>query len=209
LGEEPFLGPNEFVLQATGVQALGMLRELLKMCGEACENRNPIAVWELLAANDSVAYCPFAYGYSNYSRSRYAANPIVFGELIHLNDGTTLRSTLGGAGLAISAHCDHKNAAAQYAEFVAGEECECGKYFDSGGQPENRAGWLDAEVNRRSRNFFLNTVPVLDRAYLRPRSNGYLQFQDKAGAAVYRCVWEGADTAETIRELNWLWASEQ
>jgi CoA-transferase family III len=35
------LGPNEFVLQATGVQALGMLRELLKMCGEACENRNP------------------------------------------------------------------------------------------------------------------------------------------------------------------------
>src|ERR1700722_4701181 len=75
LGAEPFCHPDEVTPQGEGVRALELLRELVQLSAEGSLERNPIRTWQLLADSETVAYCPFAYGYSNYSRPGYAANP--------------------------------------------------------------------------------------------------------------------------------------
>ena len=87
-----------------GVQALRMLRELAQSLDPLFFDLNPIRVYEAMTATDRYAYCPFAYGYNNYSRDGYARRPLEFGDLVEI-DGRPCRTTLGGAGLAISARC--------------------------------------------------------------------------------------------------------
>jgi len=202
LGEAPFLDEEVLVSEEIGIRALKMLRELFSLCDSQCLLRNPIATWELLSASDTVAYCPFAYGYSNYSRPGYSAHPLENGDLITTDDGRPFRSTLGGAGLAISARCQHKTIATEYAQFVASPQCQSTLYFDSGGQPGNHTAWVDDEVNRRCNKFFKSTLPALDRAYLRPRFFGYLEFQERAAAAVHRYLALGQREEEVVVELN-------
>lgn len=206
LGEDPFQSRERLVSTEIGIEALKMLRELVALCDPECLRRNPIATWELLSSGDAVAYCPFAYGYSNYSRAGYSRHLIQAGGLIELENGMTCRSTLGGAGLAISSRSKHKNVAVKYAKFVANETCQRTLYFESGGQPGHRAAWLDADVNLRSNQFFLATLPTLDAAFLRPTFDGYIHFQDHAGPAIHTYLRTGGEELNVVMDLNRLYA---
>ena len=202
LGEEPFQQPDIAVGEECGREALALLRSLLGWCDPACLERNPIATWETLASSDRVGYCPFAYGYSNYARDGYAQHRLCFGGLPSLPGGGPLRSVLGGAGLAVSAHTQHRELCASYAEYVASPACQSGLYFESGGQPGHRAAWLDDEVNRRAHNFFRDTLATLDAAWLRPRFAEYPGFQDRAGGLIHEHLLGRAGDRETLRGLN-------
>ncbi len=202
LGEAPFARPDQVVSADVAVRALEMLRELTARVSPDCAIRNPIATWELLAASDFVAVCPFAYGYSNYSRPGYANHIIEVGGLIRIEGHTRCRSTLGGAGLAISSLCRHSNAAVEYCRFVASPECQRALYFDSGGQPGHRLAWLDEEVNRRSHGFFRNALATLDNAWLRPRWSTYPDFQDGAAPMVHKYLWSGGKAREVAKQMN-------
>jgi multiple sugar transport system substrate-binding protein len=202
LGDEPFLRAGQFVDAETGAEALRLLRRLVTSCDPACLARNPIATWEELANGDTIAYCPFAYGYSNYARRGYAQHAIRVGGLVSLGGSEGLRSTLGGAGLAISSHCAQPEKAAAYAQFTASGACQSGIYFDAGGQPGHRAAWRDEEVNRRSNQFFSSTLATLDAAWVRPRFPGYLEFQDTAAPLLHCYLADGGAEREVIRALN-------
>lgn len=202
LGEEPFGDPARVVSDETGVRALEMLRDLMQAVAAGCESHDPIAVWELMTAADSVALCPFAYGYSNYGRSSYTGHPLRWGGLISIDGHSGCRSTLGGAGLAISAHCGHLATALAYIQFVADPICQSGLYFESGGQPGHRAAWLDEDVNRASNQFFRDTLATLDEAWVRPRWPGFIEFQDVASAVVHRSIWQKTDPRDTLAAIN-------
>ena len=75
-------------------------------------------------------------------------------------------------------------------------------FFENGGQPGHRGAWIDDEVNRRSSNYFRNTLPALDRAYLRPRFPGYLHFQDFGGAPIREYLMKGGDAKAVLAELK-------
>jgi multiple sugar transport system substrate-binding protein len=207
-GEEPFQQPDHFVSRETGRTALRSLRELLCYCNHACLERNPIRTWEQLASSNTVAYCPFAYGYSNYSRNGYARNVLTTGSLPRFDRTIELQSVLGGAGLAISCKCHCPETAAQYVRYVASAECQISVYFDSGGQPGYRSAWVNPEVNRRSNQFFERTLPTLDNALLRPRFNGYLAFQDSAAPLVHHYLAHGGSEVELLAELDRLLGKE-
>jgi multiple sugar transport system substrate-binding protein len=209
LGEEPFLNTQQVIRHEVGIQALSMMRELLGFCPPECFSRNPIATYEVMSSGDSSAYCPFAYGYSNYSRPGYAKNLIHFGDLVSYGERGRLRSTLGGAGLAVSARCRHQDAAVAYALFVANGGCQRTIYFESGGQPGHRAAWEDPGVNKATNGFFERTLPALDRAYLRPRYNGYLDFQDKAGPVVHHYLRDGGNASAVVEQLDGLYVDSQ
>jgi multiple sugar transport system substrate-binding protein len=209
VGEEPFRSGSQMVSEDAGVSALVLLKQLLDLCDLECLSRNPIATWDLLARSDSFAYCPFAYGYSNYARAGYAEHSLDFGGLVRLDQGARLRSTLGGAGLAVSSRCEHVQEAMRYCEYVAGAECQRTLYFDSGGQPGHRAAWVDEEVNRRSAGFFARTLATLDEAYLRPRFNGYIGFQDAAGPVVHTFLKGALSAPDAVAELNALWRANE
>jgi multiple sugar transport system substrate-binding protein len=69
--------------------------------------------------------------------------------------------------------------------------------------------WLDAEVNRRSNSFFRNTLQTLDDAYLRPRFDGYLDFQDGGAVIVHRYLVEGGNEQSVLQQLNQLLLTTQ
>ncbi|MDV7398713.1 hypothetical protein RZS08_45325, partial [Arthrospira platensis SPKY1] len=73
-GETPFATGDGLASTAVLAEALEQLRKLASLCDPECLQRNPIRTAEWMSQNDDprAAYCPFAYGYSNYSRPRYA-----------------------------------------------------------------------------------------------------------------------------------------
>lgn len=121
-------------------------------------------VWGIYNRTRSrAAYCPFAYGYSNYSRPRYAPFLLKAGGLVTYR-GKRLRSTLGGAGLAISSKTKYSQACMDFARFTADPETQKGLYFQSGGQPGHRGAWTDDAVNDACNNFFRDTLQTLDES---------------------------------------------
>ena len=201
LDAEPFAQPGEVISLSAGTQALQLLRELVQLSAPGSLERNPIRTWQLLADSDSIAYCPFAYGYSNYSRPGYAANSLRTGGLVTFN-GKPLRSTLGGAGLAISRTCKDPPAALAYAEYVASSPTQSTLYANSGGQPGHRAAWLDSALNASTNNFFANTLPTLDAAWVRPRFPGFIAFQDAASTLVHNYLVHGSAESDVLNKMN-------
>jgi multiple sugar transport system substrate-binding protein len=204
LGEDVCQGLDSVVSPQDGVQALEMLRELALTLDPIFWDLNPIGVYEAMTRTDRYSYCPFAYGYSNYSRLGYARRLLEFGDLVEI-DGKRCRTTLGGAGLAISSRCANLKVALEYAAFVADPVCQRTLYFDSGGQPGHRSAWTDDRVNAACRNYFRNTLEALDRAFLRPRYAGYLYFQDRAGVPVRDYLRNGGDPRAVLEKLNALY----
>ena len=205
MGHKPFVAdgvaPDEVL-----ARALNEIRRLVALCDSACLGRNPIRTYEWMSQSDDphAAYCPFAYGYSNYSRPRYARHLLKAGGLVTLN-GSRLRSTLGGAGVAVSGKTKHPRAAMDFAQFVASCEVQKGIYFQGGGQPGHRAAWVDDAVNATSSDFFRDTLRTLDEALLRPQFHGYMDFQDSGTPVAHDCIAGKTNPTAAAGELNQLY----
>jgi multiple sugar transport system substrate-binding protein len=202
LGEDPCQQDDTVISEATGIKALKLYRDLALHINPACFNRNPIQTYEAMTLGDDIAYCPFAYGYSNYSRDGYARKLLHFHDMVTLDGKTNLRSSLGGTGLAVSANCKHVDVAMQYAEFVASPACQAGLYTDNGGQPGHLTAWTHAHTNAITHNYFANTLPALQRAYLRPRYFGHMFFQDHAGDIVRDYLMDGGNEQHVLRAMD-------
>lgn len=204
-GEAPF-GPDKsrIVSEEVGVAALLAIKELADACRPEGFQRNPIRAWEWLATQEREAYCPFAYSYSNYARADFAPHRLKFGGLVSRN-GKSLTSTLGGTGLAVSAQTKHPAAVLAYAQFVASGESQAGIYTWGGGQPAHKQAWLNAQTNQLTQNFFRDTLPVQESAYLRPRFDGYIDFQVKAPPHAAAAVRGEITPREALRRLDALY----
>ena len=209
LGEEPFVGKQEVVSNDIGTQALEQMRHLYSIVDRVMFGFNPIGVAEAMSKTDAYWYCPFAYGYSNYSRNGYAKHVLTYTDLPLFNKTTLLRSTLGGTGLAVSVHCQQKELAVEFARTVVSAECQSTLYVEHGGQPGHRSAWTDPRVNVNTNNYFQNTLPTLDRAYVRPRYNGYLEFQDHAGDPIQKFFLDGGDPHAVLRSINAMYVKSQ
>lgn len=208
LGTDP-CQTGEVIDEKTGVQALQYYRELASKIDKANFSRNPIQVYEAMTLSDAIAYCPFAYGYANYSRNGYARKLLHFHDMVTLDGKSNLRSTLGGTGLAISSKCEHIATAAKYVDFVGSPLCQQTLFFESGGQPGHLSAWQNEEVNRQSHNYFANTLPALQRAFLRPRYHGAMFFQDHAGDVVRDYLMLGGDEKQVLDKMNKLFAESK
>ena len=194
--DESCLAPDDIL-----AEALQQLKQLGEFCTPESFVRNPIFTAEHMTQTDDAAYCPFAYGYSNYSRPDYAPKLLKAGGLVQFG-GRPLRSTLGGAGLAVSSKSAHRAVAADYARFSAAPEIQKGIYFEAGGQPGHRSAWSDARVNAASSDFFKDTLATHDNAILRPQYPGYVHFQDHASPVAHDGVRGDESIKKTIQELN-------
>lgn len=207
-GEEPFAGTERIVNENLARRAIADLRDLLDRCDPGCRERNPIESHDILAdaANQKAAYCPLAYGYSNYGRSGYGQNVLRFGEP-PLCNGQPFRPTLGGTGLALSAHrpAAHRETALAYAQFTAAPGMQRTLFTHAGGQPAHRSAWLDETCNHLCENFFRDTLPAMERCFIRPRHAGYTRFQEEGGPILHAALCRALDDDEAIRQLDALY----
>lgn len=194
------------IAPAHGAQVLDLMREIVALMDPRCLTLDPIGVYEWMGRNaDAPAYAPFGYGYTNYSRDGYCPYPLVFADAPGIDAADPRGTVLGGTGIAVSARCAHPEVAVDYAIWIAGAECQKGLYFASGGQPAHAAAWEDDTCNAASRDFFRRTRATLDTAWLRPRHDGYMGFQDAGGAIVHACLRGEATVAATLAALDAAW----
>ncbi|CAN5795067.1 extracellular solute-binding protein [soil metagenome] len=205
-GNAPFKNEDQIIDRETGIKAIDTMKELYKLVDKSMYKRNPIAVVELMASTYDYWYCPFAYGYSNYSRAGYADNIIHYADVVTFNKDK-LSTTIGGTGLAVSAFSNHKDLAVKFATMAVSANCQRTMYVQNGGQPGHLAAWLDETANELTHDFFSKTLPVMENGYVRPRYNGYLHFQDNAGEPLHQCIMNDTDATQALAKMNLIYKS--
>ena len=201
-GEEIFPNAEEVANCNAAITALQRLSALMNRIPAKFFEINPIRTLEYMSRNDDFAYAPWTYGYSNYSRPGYAPRLLKFCDVIGIDKNSPGSTMLGGAGLAISAACRHLEVARAYAEFTGSAAVQSGIYFEAGGQPGHRSVWTNPALDARCANFFSATLPTLDRAFVRPRYDGYLEFQDTACLHIHNFLKNGGDPSSVTDTLN-------
>ena len=200
-GNKPFDNEEELIDPETGLAAIETMLELYSKIDARFFSCNPIAVAELMSSTNDYWYCPFAYAYSNYSRSGYAKYLLHYTDVVSFQ-GKKLRTTIGGTGIAVSASSNHTDIAVDFAQWVVSEEIQQTLYAEHGGQPGHLKAWQNDNNNRLTHDFFRSVLPVMQNGYIRPRYNGYLHFQDQAGDPLQKCL-KGTITAKNaLDQMN-------
>ncbi|MCY9695296.1 ABC transporter substrate-binding protein [Paenibacillus alginolyticus] len=198
---------GEFIDETNGIDpeageaAVALLQQLLPFLHPKSLDFNPIQMLDQMSASDEIAYIPLLFGYSNYSRSGFARKLVHFTN-IPSHDGRPHGSILGGVGMAVSALSPHIPLAVEYAKFTASGVIQQTAYVDNSGQPGHRQAWIDADVNRKTNDFFDNTLETLDRAYMRPRHASFPLFQERAGVLLHEDLLQGSSPRDTIARMN-------
>jgi len=197
--------PEQLVDSEIGIHCLEQLCELADLMTDEVYGMNPIALYERMTNEDSIAYCPFAYTYSNYSREGFGKRHLRFSNPIALDHSTPMRTVLGGTGIAISAGCKDIPLALDYSLFVAGRSCQRTLYGMCGGQPARRSAWHDALLNQITADFFSQTIASVETAYVRPRYRGYVGLQESGGDAIGEFCKHRCNARQTLEQINLLY----
>ncbi|RCW87027.1 ABC transporter substrate-binding protein [Paracoccus lutimaris] len=195
--------PEQLLARDAGTKVLEHMREIVALMDPRCLVLDPIGIYEWMGRTaDAPAYSPFGYGYTNYSRDGYCRFPLVFADAPGLGDNGPRGTVLGGTGIAVSAACNARDVAVDYAFWIAGADCQKGLFFESGGQPGHAAAWQDPACNAACRNFLTNTRETLETSWVRPRYDGYMGLQDRAGDIVHACLRGEATIPATLDALD-------
>ncbi|MER9139064.1 extracellular solute-binding protein [Mesorhizobium sp. M0830] len=186
-----------------GGEVFETMREIAALVGPACFEMDPIAVSERMAEAGSRIICaPLIYGYVSYAMSGFRANRLAFADIPVVGSSGPIGSALGGTGIAVSAFAEAKDAAIAFAYWVASGEVQRGPYAAAGGQPGHAAAWEDRAVNEATGNFYRDTRATLEGAWVRPRHDGYMAFQQAASDRILSGMASRHKAAEVIADLN-------
>lgn len=195
--------PGRFLRPEDASAVLELLHRLAERVPPWCLAANPIEVAEALsgAENSTWSYAPLAYGYTNYSRRGYRPHRLKYVDIPPGPRGVA-GSQLGGAGVAVSARASDIDAARAYALWVASPQVQSGIYYDAGGQPGYASAWEDDRLNEDSWDFFRGTRQTLEQAWVRPRTAGYMEFQDTVSPWVTAVLLGEMSDEELVRRGN-------
>ncbi|RUT34781.1 carbohydrate ABC transporter substrate-binding protein [Arsenicitalea aurantiaca] len=200
------LGPDEaeFFTPELLETVLDHVEELVAASDPRSLNWNPIHMYEEMSVADDIVYCPYAFGYSNYARVG-RDKPILAANIAGPGADPRAGALLGGAGCAITRSCSDLEAAVAYMRWLHRPEFQAGAYFEAGGQPGLRNAWTDPAVNAAAQGFFADSLETLDKAYLRPRWDGFIPFFEPAGKTINARLKGEITRADTIERLRTLY----
>lgn len=202
IGGEAFWSQDADIPYTVGEEALSVLMNLLAVSHRQSATVDPIGMYELMSTSNEIAYVPLIYGYSNYARDAFRPNLIRCANIPSSN-GSPSGSMIGGVGLAISSRCKYREHAVNFLQMTVSGDYQKSSFVQNGGQPGHLSAWKDAEVNRVTNGFFKDTLETLELGSMRPRFNGYIGFQDRAGAEIQQFLLKGTESSRTlIHRLN-------
>ncbi|QKC86577.1 carbohydrate ABC transporter substrate-binding protein [Mesorhizobium sp. NZP2077] len=186
----------------TGSQVFEAMREITALVEPACFEMDPIAISERMAEAGSRIVCaPLIYGYVSYAISGFRAHRLSFTDIPAVGSNGPIGSALGGTGIAVSAFSKAKDAATDFAYWVASGDVQLGPYAAAGGQPGHAAAWEDQTVNAATGNFYRDTRATLEGAWVRPRHDGYMAFQQAASDRILSGMISGHKAAQVVADL--------
>ncbi len=190
-----------------GVAAFDMLRELVALIDPACFEMDPIAVLEAMSAPAATAVCaPLIYGYVSYSVAGFRPSLVQFGDIPVAGRNGPVGSALGGTGIAVSAFSENVAAATDFAYWIASGDIQRQAYALGGGQPGHGQAWDDDAVNAATADFYRATRATLERAWVRPRHDGYMAFQQAASDRINAGLTRKETARVVVGDLNRLFA---
>lgn len=197
-----------FVERGVAREVLEHLRRLIAVAHPGSLDWNPIQIFNHMASCSDAIYCPWAYGYSNYSR-KGATIPLQFTNAPASGAFGCAGTQLGGTGVAVSAKSPHQDEAVAYAKWLTTKEHQRGTYFSEGGQPASLAAWTDRALDEAAGGFFSSTLPTLETAYVRPRFDGFVPFFEAAGIKINRFLRGEIQGDQLIDWLNEEYAQQR
>ena len=205
LGTPCATGPGELIGAAAGAAVYERLAEIAALIEPSNFAMDPIAASEALARPDAlVSVMPYGYGYVSYARQGFRARLLNFTNIPALGRYGPVGAALGGTGIAVSAFSANAAAAIDYAYWVAGGEAQRTGYAGSGGQPGHSAAWEDDAVNAATGGFYRDTRATLEGAFMRPRHDGYMEFQEAASRRINAGLMTRVPAREVVASLNQL-----
>lgn len=201
-------GARPLVDVETGGRVFEMLREIAALVEPGCLGMDPIAVSERMAEADSpIASAPLIYGYVSYAVDGFRPHRLAFGDISAAGTAGPVGSALGGTGIAVSAFSPAREAAIDFAHWIAGGDAQRGPYARAGGQPGHSAGWEDEAVNAACHDFYRSTRATMEAAWLRPRHDGYMAFQQAASERLNEGLDRDEAAQAVVGDLNRLYAA--
>lgn len=196
-------GPGDLIGAEAGEKVFEALREIAALVDPACFGMDPIAVFEEMAQAGSKTACsPLAYGYVSYATAGFRPSRLAFADMPAAGGQGSVGSALGGTGIAVSAFSAAKGDAIDFAYWVAGGDVQRGPYAAAGGQPGHAAAWEDEAVNAATGDFYEATRATLDGAWVRPRHDGYMGFQQAASDRLNLGLAERQEAGRVVADLN-------
>lgn len=193
---------GELISVEDGVKAFEQLREIASLVKPECFGMDPIAVFEEMAKPDSdIACSPLIYGYVNYAMPGFRDRLIRFAD-IPAGAAGVAGSALGGTGIAVSAFSKHPEAAIDFAYWIASGEVQKGLYAASNGQPGHADAWEDDAVSQATSDFYRDTRATLEGAWVRPRHDGYMPFQEAASERINKGLLNNEKAEDVVADLN-------
>ncbi len=168
---------ERFADRPAACDVLGLMRSLLEFCPPEVLGWNSIRLHDEMATRNDLVFCPAVYCYATYAEADQR-KPLRFHNLPGPNGSRG--STIGGTGLAVSARSGRREAAFEYVRFAA-ELSTQHAFADHHGQPAHLALWQDDAINERFADCYRDTLETMEGCWIRPRYDGYLAFQEKAG----------------------------
>ena len=189
--------------QHNGAAAYRLLADLVAPLDPASFRQDPISVLEAMTEPDAKAVMsPFIYGYVSYAQEGFRATRLAFADLPAVGDAGPRGSALGGTGIAVSGLRGRSDEAARFARWLAGAEAQAGLYAAAGGQPGHAEAWAADAVNAPVLDFYRSTRRTLDAAWVRPRHDGYMAYQQAASDRINDGLKRGEEGASVIADLN-------
>jgi len=196
-------GPGELIDIEIGIQVFEMLREIAGLVDPACFEMDPIAVLERMAEPGTTAVvAPLIYGYVSYSVTGFRPGLVRFGDIPPVGKNGPIGSALGGTGIAVSAFSENPDAAIDFAYWIASGEVQKADYATTGGQPGHADAWEDASVNLATADFYRATRATLNGAWVRPRHDGYMDFQQSASDRLNEGLLQRQSAKAVVGDIN-------
>jgi multiple sugar transport system substrate-binding protein len=135
-----------------------------------------------MVAREDLVFCPAVYCYATYAEADIA-HPLRFSNLPGLAGANPRGSTIGGAGVGVSAHVADREAAFAYLRYLM-ESATQKAFAAHHGQPARIDSWEDEAIAARFGGCYPDTRATMEGCWIRPRYAGYLAFQAEGGALV-------------------------
>lgn len=163
-----------------GDEPLKALREVLRFCHPDSVDWTSIDLHHQMVERDDIVYCPIVYGYATYGEADQRQR-LSFADLPGLIRSDPAGSVLGGAGIGLATHCKHPDPAYGYLRFLNDGETQKDLFTAHHGQPARIEAWNDPVIDKRFNGYFSSVRQSMETAWIRPRYNGYLDFQLRSG----------------------------
>jgi multiple sugar transport system substrate-binding protein len=182
MGGELFSENNLVVSRDVAINALAVMQDIYSHQQRELVDLNPIRLLEEMARGRFDA-CPAIFGYVNYATPE-SGRAVSFTDIPHCGTPFLRGSVLGGTGLAISVRCEPTPELIAHVMGYVSDEVQSSLVVENGGQPSNTVAWRNKRVNALTRNFFQDTFATVSSAYVRPKYQGYIPFQDSSSAII-------------------------